>query len=46
MINSINIWNKCEAYKKQNKLICFHFETFDDCKLYPILEEVRKKLSI
>ena len=46
MINSINIWNKCKAYKKQNKLIYFILKSFNDCKIYPILEEVRMKLSI
>ena len=46
MINSINIQNEVKAYKKQNKTICFILKSFNDCKIYPILEEVRKKLSI
>ena len=40
MINSINNWNKCKAYKKQNKSICFILKYFNDYKIYPILEEV------
>ena len=40
VINSIDIWNKFKAYKNQNKSICFILKSFNDCKIYPILEEV------
>ena len=32
--------------QKQNNTICFILKSFNDCKIYPILEEVCKKLSI